>query len=217
MRECPSALSGLGPGFDIGGQRRPTGICERRLVPIRRVRFPGSRTAAVNPTWQREVGTARCHSGPSSAPTAGHFRGSRLAIFPSGSSPAGAPARPAPFDRDPWPERLAASRARPAIRRRVAATHAAYPPRSLAARVHDACGLGQIVGMCARVASWASSTSRAKRSAVINSEAVMVLMVEIGWPSRRRLAWTTHRISTSTAGSRSMEMAPAQLGAKSAA
>src|SRR6476619_4902136 len=58
----------------------------------------------------------------------------------------------------------------------------------------------------------ASPTSRAICKAAISSPAVMLDALTAGMPSRRIAACTTQRISTSTAGIRSIEIAPAQLG-----
>jgi hypothetical protein len=49
------------------------------------------------------------------------------------------------------------------------------------------------------------------------SAAVMTLSATCGSSSLRIAAWTTIMISTSTAGKRSIEMAPAQAGRKSPA
>src|SRR6266403_1264749 len=57
----------------------------------------------------------------------------------------------------------------------------------------------------------ASSTSRAICNAASSSPAVMLDALTAGSPSRRIAACTTQRISTSTAGIRSIEIAPAQL------
>src|SRR5258708_14373110 len=58
----------------------------------------------------------------------------------------------------------------------------------------------------------ASPTSRPTCTAAISSPAVMFDALTAGIPSRRIAACTTQRISTSTAGIRSIEIAPAQLG-----
>src|SRR5258707_7318433 len=63
----------------------------------------------------------------------------------------------------------------------------------------------------------ACPTSRAIRNAATSSPALISEALNAGIPSRLIEAWTTQRISTRTAGIRSLEIAPAQLGMKSPA